>query len=110
MAAGERAQSGRFREFWEAFIKEEAELEMRLVSLWREQTFRDWRACATFGNRRRRPGGNSTDGMGLSRTDTPSLTPENPIPDMRILAVSWRQPVCDVRCRAVNMTLRSLRA
>lgn len=52
MERGQRANSGQFREFWEAVTHAEAEAEVRMVTQWQAQIPHDWRAARDFLARR----------------------------------------------------------
>lgn len=52
MERGEKAKSGRYREFWEAVKKAEAEAEVRMVAQWQAHMPENWQAIATFLERR----------------------------------------------------------
>lgn len=49
---GEKAKSGRYHEFREQVTRAEAESEIAIVEMWKDQMPRDWRACRDFLARR----------------------------------------------------------
>lgn len=52
MVQGEKAKSGKYREFYEAVKKAEYEAEIRLVAQWQKHMPENWQAIATFLERR----------------------------------------------------------
>lgn len=52
MVQGEKAKSGKYREFYEAVKKAEYEAEIRLVAMWQKHMPDNWQAIATFLERR----------------------------------------------------------
>ena len=52
MIKGEKAKSGKYREFMEAIKKAEYEAEARLVAQWQKHMPENWQAIATFLERR----------------------------------------------------------
>ena len=52
MIKGEKATSGKFREFYEAIKKAENEAEVRMVAQWQQHMPENWQAIATFLERR----------------------------------------------------------
>lgn len=52
MIKGEKARSGKYREFVEAIKKAEYEAEVRLVAQWQKHMPENWQAIATFLERR----------------------------------------------------------
>lgn len=52
MIRGEKAKSGKFREFYEAIKKAENEAEVRMVAQWQQHMPENWQAIATFLERR----------------------------------------------------------
>ena len=52
MIRGETEGKGQFREFRNAVIKAESEVEVRLTASWQKATADDWRAAAEFLSRR----------------------------------------------------------
>jgi hypothetical protein len=52
MIKGEKAKSGKFREFYEAIKKAENEAEVRMVAQWQQHMPENWQAIATFLERR----------------------------------------------------------
>lgn len=49
---GEKAKSGKYREFSDLVKKAEAEAEARIVALWQSKIPKDWRAAQVFLERR----------------------------------------------------------
>ncbi len=52
MVRGEKAKSGKYREFVEAIKKAEHEAEVRMVAMWQKHMPENWQAIATFLERR----------------------------------------------------------
>lgn len=52
MQQGEKATKGRYFELFEAIKRAEAEAEARMVAMWQKAMPEDWRAIATFLERR----------------------------------------------------------
>lgn len=52
MVRGEKAKSGKYREFMEAIKKAEHEAEVRMVAMWQKHMPENWQAIATFLERR----------------------------------------------------------
>ena len=52
MVKGEKAKSGKYREFMEAVKKAEHEAEVRMVAMWQKHMPDNWQAIATFLERR----------------------------------------------------------
>ena len=52
MTKGEKAKSGKYREFVEAIKKAEHEAEVRMVAMWQKHMPENWQAIATFLERR----------------------------------------------------------
>jgi len=52
MVRGEKAKSGKYREFVEAIKKAEHEAEVRMVAMWQKHMPDNWQAIATFLERR----------------------------------------------------------
>lgn len=52
MVKGEKAKSGKYREFMEAIKKAEYEAEVRMVAMWQKHMPDNWQAIATFLERR----------------------------------------------------------
>ena len=52
MVRGEKAKSGKYREFMEAVKKAEHEAEVRMVAMWQKHMPDNWQAIATFLERR----------------------------------------------------------
>ena len=52
MVKGEKAKSGKYREFMEAVKKAEHEAEVRMVAMWQKHMPENWQAIATFLERR----------------------------------------------------------
>ena len=52
MVRGEKAKSGKYREFMEAIKKAEHEAEVRMVAMWQKHMPDNWQAIATFLERR----------------------------------------------------------
>ena len=52
MLRGEAAESGRFRDFYEAITQAEHECEVRMIAQWQGQMPKDWRAIRDFLERR----------------------------------------------------------
>ena len=52
MLRGERAKSGKYRQFWEAVTRAELEAEVRMVAQWQKHMPEDYRAIRDFLERR----------------------------------------------------------
>ena len=52
MTKGEKAKSGKYREFMDAIKKAEHEAEVRMVAMWQKHMPENWQAIATFLERR----------------------------------------------------------
>ena len=52
MMRGETAESGRFRDFYDAITQAEHEAELRAIATWVQQMPQDWRAARDFLERR----------------------------------------------------------